>query len=173
MQSSVAKLGKREIIDLLNRCWMTHDGMWFFHCSQEWGVEKANRINKAAIKSLAPVEIRRIKESLGLQKERIETFQEFTDFFRRAAELVIPDFMGVTMSFPEENILHWQFKERNCFAYKGMNRIGAIDQYECGVIYRLGCWFDNLGIKYAVIPEISGCVMHASGSCSGDFKFAF
>jgi hypothetical protein len=147
--------------------------MWFFNCSQEWGVEKANRINKAAIKALAPIEIRRIKEALGLQKERLETFQELKDFFHEASELFIPDFMGGTMSFPEENILHWRFEEGNCFAYKGMKRIGAIDQYECGVIYRLGCWFDNLGIKYIVTPEIKRCLMHTHGSCSGDFKFDF
>lgn len=173
MENPVEKLDKKEIIDLLNRCWMTHDGMWFFHCSQEWGVEKANRANKAAIKALAPIEIRRIKKALGLQKERLETFQELKDFFHEASELFIPDFMGGTMSFPEQNILHWRFKEGNCFAYKGMKRIGVIDQYECGVIYRLTCWFDNLGLKYTVAPEIGRCLMHINGNCSGDFKFDF
>ena len=53
-------LTKEKIIDLLNRCWMTHDGMWFFHCLKEFGIEKANEMNKAAIRSLAPIEIARI-----------------------------------------------------------------------------------------------------------------
>jgi len=42
--------GRGELTDLLNRCWMTHDGMWFYHCFQEFGIEKANYLNKAAIK---------------------------------------------------------------------------------------------------------------------------
>ena len=37
---------QKEIVDLLNKCWMTHDGMWFFHCLQENGIEITNRINK-------------------------------------------------------------------------------------------------------------------------------
>jgi len=173
MQNSAAKLGKKEIIDLLNRCWMTHDAMWFFNCWQQEGIQKANKINKAAIKSLAPIETRRIQEALGVQRERVGTFEEFKDFILGASALVIPDFMNIVMSFPAGNVLHWQFKEGDCFAYKGMKRIGVIDQYECGVIYRLMCWFDNLGIKYTVMPEINRCLMHAAGNCSGDFRFDF
>ena len=50
------ELQKEEIIDLLNRCWMTHDGMWFYHGLKNFGIAKANELNKAAIKSLAPME---------------------------------------------------------------------------------------------------------------------
>jgi hypothetical protein len=150
------KIETEEIVDLLNRCWMTHDGMWFYHCFREFGIEKANKLNKAAIKSLAPVEMKRIKKALGIEKEPFQTFEEVKSFFISAAELVIPDFMNAGMSFPEKNILHWEFKAKSCFAYKGMVRIGAIDQYECGVIYRLECWFDSLGIKYSVSPQIKG-----------------
>jgi hypothetical protein len=122
---------------------------------------------------LAPIETISIREALGIQRERLETFEGVKDFIRGASDLVIPDFMNIVVSFPAGNVLHWEFKEGKCFAYKGMKRIGAIDQYECGVIYRLTCWFDNLGIKYTVIPEIDRCLMHAAGNCSGDFRFDF
>ncbi|MCX5835639.1 MAG: DUF6125 family protein [Deltaproteobacteria bacterium] len=164
------KLHQKEVIDLLNRCWMTHDGMWFYHCMQEFGIEKANKLNRAAIKSLAPLEIERIKRHLRIDK-RIETFQEFKDVFIAASGLFIPDFMNVTMSFPGGNILHWEFEPKECFAYKGIKRIGVIDQYECGVIYRLECWFDSLGIKYDVTPRIGRCLMLDHETCSGDFEF--
>ena len=59
---SPRELDREELIDLLNRCWMSHDGMWFYHCLQEFGIEKANNLNKSAIQSLAPLEIERIKE---------------------------------------------------------------------------------------------------------------
>ena len=170
--SSSVELNKKNIIDLLNRCWMTHDGMWFYHCFKEFGIDTANEINKAAIKSLAPLEIGRIKKALGIEK-KIENFQEFKNFFMSVSELFIPDFMNVAITFPKENTLHWEFKVGDCFAYKGIKRIGAIDRYECGVIYRLQCWFDSLRIKYIVMPEIVKCIMLNDDKCAGDFEFDF
>jgi hypothetical protein len=166
------ELSKENLIDLLNRCWMTHDGMWFYHCLREFGIAKANELNKSAIKSLAPLEIDRMKKALGIAK-RIENFQEFKNFFMSASKIFIPDFMNVTMTFSKDNVLHWEFAPGNCFAYKGIKRIGAIDQYECGVIYRLECWFDSLGINYNVTPQIRRCLMLDNETCSGDFKFNF
>ncbi|MGA2331326.1 MAG: DUF6125 family protein [Syntrophales bacterium] len=170
--SPVRALQEEEIIELLNRCWMTHDGMWFYHCLKNFGIEKANELNKAAIRLLAPMEIDRITKALGLEK-RIENFQEFKDFFAAASHLFIPAFMNITISFPKDNVLHWEFEPGNCFAYKGIKRIGAIDQYECGVIYRLQCWFDNLGIRYNVTPQVRRCLMLDSGVCQGEFDFDF
>ena len=170
--SAPRELQKEEIIDLLNRCWMTHDGMWFYHCLKNFGIEKANELNKAAIKSLAPVEIDRITKALGLEK-RIENFQEFKDFFAAASPLFIPAFMNITIFFPKKNTLHWQFEPGNCFAYKGIKRTGAIDQYECGVIYRLQCWFDSLKVRYNVTPQVLICLMLESGLCEGEFDFDF
>ena len=163
-------LSQTEVIELLSKCWMTHDGMWFYHCLLEFGIEKANQMNQAAIKSLAPVEVSRIKKILGINKEKIETFEEFKDFFEGAFELCIPGFMNVAMSFPQKNILHWEFVPGQCFAYKGMQKIGVVDRYECGVIYRIACWIDSLEIPYRLSPQIQKCIMPAGQTCSGDFK---
>jgi hypothetical protein len=54
-----------------------------------------------------------------------------------------------------------------------MMRIGAIDQYECGVIHRIECWFESLGIKYSVSPKIKKCLMLTGEKCCGDFRFNF
>jgi len=168
----VDRLDKKGLIELLNKCWMTHDGMWFYHCVQEFGVQKANQMNKAAIKSLAPIEVKRLKLAVGVEKDPIETFEEFKNFFLGASELVIPDFMNATMSFPEKNILRWQFEPKKCFAYKGMENIRVIDEYECGVIYRVECWIDSLGIQYSVHPKIKRCLMLSDGNCSGYFRLS-
>jgi hypothetical protein len=47
--------------------------MWFYHTYQELGIEKANKLNKAAIRSLAPIEIKRVKMALGIGGEMIES----------------------------------------------------------------------------------------------------
>jgi hypothetical protein len=46
--------------------WLTHEGMWFYHTCREFGIEKANEVNKAAIKSLAPIEMDEMKRLLGI-----------------------------------------------------------------------------------------------------------
>jgi len=69
--SSSIELNKEHIIDLLNRCWMTHYRMWFSHCMKEFGIAKANEMNKSAIKSLAPLEVDRIKKALGIEKKNV------------------------------------------------------------------------------------------------------
>jgi hypothetical protein len=162
-----------ELIDVLNRGWMTHDGMWFYQVYAAYGIEAANRLNKGAIASLAPFEMGRMKKVLGADKERFDSFAELRGFLESASRLVIPPFMNASMSFPRENVLHWEFAPKSCFAYKGIKRIGAIEAYECGVVYRLQCWFDALGLSYTVDPPPAGCVMVHGDDCSGDFTFRF
>jgi hypothetical protein len=164
------RIDKRELKELLSLGWMTHDGMWFYHCFQEYGIEAASRLNRAAIQSLAPLEMRRIKRTLGIEGD-ISTAKQLQEFIVDATELIIPEFMKVTFSFPAENVFQWEWEKDNCFAYVGLKRIGALEGYECGVIYRLACWFDSLGLSYTVDPPIKGCYMHTEGSCTGAFTF--
>ncbi|HXZ37682.1 MAG TPA: DUF6125 family protein [Thermodesulfobacteriota bacterium] len=164
---TTAELSRKEITDLLHKGWMSHDGMWFYHCLKEFGIEKANKLNKAAIRSLAPLEMNRLKKLLGI--ERVETFEEFKHLFSCGFDLLIADFMNARMTFPEKNVFHWEFVPHQCFAYKGMQNIGVIEDYECGVVYRVAGWIDSLGIQYSVFPRVFKCLMLTQGSCAGDF----
>ncbi|MBT4269051.1 MAG: hypothetical protein HN580_07835 [Deltaproteobacteria bacterium] len=166
-------MNTKELMVLLNKCWMSHDGMWFFHCCQEFGIEAANRLNQSAIASLAPLEIARFKKALGYAGGDMTTFDQFRDFFTRAAELVIPDFMGGRFFFEEKSTLTMEMKPQQCFAYKGMQRIGVIDQYECGVHYRIECWIKALGIAYQTVPNTNHCRMHTEGACLKSFRLSF
>jgi hypothetical protein len=170
---SLEEITKEELIDLENRCWMTHDGMWFYSCLNLFGIEKANRLNKSAIKGLAPFEIERTKKAIGIDKQTIETFDDLQAYFSIAKTLFIPPFMKAMLSFHKPNIMRLEFEPENCFAYKGMKRLGVIDTYECGVIYRIECWLDCFGIKYETKPKTDKCLMHASGHCSVDIELFF
>ena len=171
--SAFDEVDKRELKELLSKGWMTHDGMWFYHCFQEFGIEKANKMNRAAIKSLAPFEMKRVKKILGVEREAMETFEEFKDFLFGSFELISSDFMKVTFNSTSKNVINWEWKSGQCFAYEGMKRIGAIDGYLCGVMYRIGCWIESLGVEYSITPRIDGCLMHTEGSCSGELRFYF
>ena len=163
---SVQNISQKEIIDLLGKCWMTHDGMWFFHCLQEFGIAATNKINKSAIESLSSIEIKRIKYVLGIEKN-IENFAEFKLFFMEASKLMIPDFMNVSFSFPEKNRMTWVFNEEQLLYYEGIKRLGAIDEYGCGVMFRIKCWLEALEIKNRFDPETDKCSMHFNGNCAG------
>jgi hypothetical protein len=167
------ELGQTEIVDLLNRCWMAHDGMWFLHCFQTFGIEQANRLNKSAIRSLAPLEVAWIRKALGDPAQKITDAPGFKRFFESAARLVIPEFMGARMVFSAENRLQWEFEPLRCFAYRGMKRLGALEGYECGVIYRLECWLEALGLSYEVSPRPVRCRMLVQETCSGEFIIRF
>jgi len=170
--SVLNKIGKREIRDLLGKGWLTHDGMWFYHTYQEFGVEKANKLNKAAIRSLAPIEIKRVQKALGIGGGKIGTFEELKDFMLEALEVILPNSVFEKFRFraSSKDLLHWEWESGECFAYKGMKQIGIIDGYRCGVMYRIECWLEALGIKYSIDPKIDKCMMHEKGACLGDIK---
>lgn len=162
-------LEKKELKELLTKCWMTHDGMWFYHCLQECGIEKTNKVNLAAVKSLAAVEIKRLKKAAGI--ETLETFGEFLEFFQFTMATLTGEFMKYTFESKGMNRIHCTW--HRCFAYEGIKALGAIDRYECGIMYRVEGWFDTLGIKYEVEPKVVHCMMHTEGRCYRDYTFFF
>lgn len=168
---AIDKLGKQELKEILNKCWMTHDAMWFLHCLQECGIEKTNKINLAAIKAIATIEIQRAKKALGI--ESVETFKELRELLEGAVGIFKGDFIKLTYNFPSENLLCWDWAGQECFAYAGIKGMGVIEQYQCGVIYRIECWLDSLEVEYSITPQVKGCLMHTDGNCSGEFRFFF
>jgi hypothetical protein len=163
---------KTDVRDLLGKGWLTHDGMWFYHTFQELGIERANALNIAAIKSLAPIEMVRMKRVLGINKERFDTFDEIMDFMLSALELTMPGsvFKNIHFKSPSRGLIRWNWENGQCFAYKGMKQIGTIDGYRCGVMYRIECWLEALGITYTMHPGIEGCLMHEKGLCEGEIR---
>ena len=163
------ELSKDELKELLIKCWMTHDAMWLMHTVQHCGFEKANLINKAAVRSMAQVEIKRIKKAFGLDK--VESAQDLRELLAAVNKSIVADFMDFDYSFPSEDTLRVQMNQ--CFAHDGIAKFGALDHYECGIFERFFGWFDGLGLKYQAIPEVDTCLMHTTGSCVRDIKIAF
>ena len=161
--------GRDELKELLIKGWMTHDAMWFYSCLQECGIEKTNRINKAAIRAMAAIEIKRIQKAVGAGK--LDSFDEFKRFFEMTMEIAAGEFMKYTYSLPANNRMHGEWE--SCFAYEGVKALGVIDRYERGIMLRIETWLDTLGIKYEVEPKVTGCMMHTDGKCFRDYKFFF
>jgi hypothetical protein len=171
MISEILPLSKMEIKELLIKNWMSHDGFWFYHCLQKLGIEQTSALNRAAIQSLATIEVPRIAKALGLNPEGIKTFEEFKDIFPKLFSVVKGDFMEFDYSFTSNNSMIWEM--HRCFAYEGMKRMGVIDRYQCGVIYRILCWMAVLKLKVSVDPPVENCLRVERGRCSGEITFFF
>jgi len=167
--NKVEFLTDKQIKELLIKCWMTHDGMWFLHCLRKTGIEKTNKINKAASRGLGLIEAKRFKRILGIDEVRsLDILKKFVD---NIFKVVKAEFMKFSYKFLFNNILEFEMHE--CFAHDGIKRIGVIDQYECGIYDRIEGWFEGLGIKFSVSPRIDGCLMNQGKKCVRNYKFIF
>ncbi len=170
--SVLDNVSKKELKEFLSKGWITHDAMWYYNVVKEYGIEAGNRLNLASIQLMSAIEVSRIKKIL-MTKDTLESFDELADFMNDAFNLLIPDFMKATLSFPEKNVIVFEWEKNGCFAYKGVKNAGFIDRYQCGVMHRVNCWYESLGIKYEMVPKIEGCLMHRHGNCSVKYKFFF
>ena len=170
----VNDIKKKEIQDLLSKGWLTHDTMWLYQTAKEFGMEKASELNRAAVKSMSVIEMERLKRILGVEHP-IENLAQLQEFLLAALELIMPYsvFNKWRINITHKNILHWRWENDECFAYKGLKRMGLLDGYECNIIHRIECWFDVLGIKYNTNPKVEKCMMHEKAYCHGDFEFFF
>ena len=171
---TLKSIEKEEIRDLLGKGWLTHDGVWFYQTAKEFGIDKANELNRAAIKSMSVFEVERLIRILGVEQP-VESLDEVKKLMLNGMEITLPGsvFSRFHVTVNSKNVLQWEWENKECFAYKGMERMGLLDGYECGVIYRIECWFENLGIKFNSNPRIEKCLMHEKGYCAGDFEFFF
>ncbi|MFX1236561.1 MAG: DUF6125 family protein [Promethearchaeota archaeon] len=163
------ELSKKDLKELLIKSHMTHDGMWFYHCQKKLGIKVTNKLNRAAIKSFAPIEIKRILDVFGLQK--IDNIESLKTLINAAFIVFKAEFMKVYHSFPNDSCLRVEVKE--CWAFNGIKRMGIIEEYECGVFDRIDGWFNALGLKYDCKPVVNGCMMHEQGRCYRNYIFIF
>ena len=170
--NALDRIDKKNLKEFLSKGWITHDAMWYYSAVRECGIEVGNKLNLTAIQMMAPFEVKRVKKILGAS-DKFESFDELVEFIRGAHDLIIPDFMKTSLTVPELNVIAWEWEKEGCFAYKGIKEIGIIEGYRCGVMHRINCWYDSLGLKYQVDPKIEGCLMHSQGSCHGTYRFFF
>jgi len=171
--SPLRHLTKGQIRDLLGKGWLTHDGMWFVNAAAALGIDKANALNWAAIRSMSKIEVGRLVETLGVDPGGPMTADDVCRLLTDGFALLLPDSvssrMRVSATDPATVRLEWDDGE--CFAYKGMKRAGMLDGYECGVIYRIECWLEVLDIGYEVDPPTGLCRMRLNGACVTDIHF--
>lgn len=166
----LATLDKNEVREFFSKNWMTHDAMWYGVCVQELGPEKANRLNKTAVRLMAGLEIKRVTKLMGSSADApVTEFYELAEIIETTFGLVKAGFMDFDFHFPEKNLLRGRFHE--CFAHTGVSKYGLIDSYDCGIVIRIQGWLEGLGVSYIMEPDFSGCLMNQNGECDIRFRF--
>ena len=83
------KLNREDVKELFSKNWLTNDAMWYGSCIQELGPEKANQLNKRAVRLMAAIEMKRVMKLMDKPKAvPIITFHELAEIIETAFRLV-------------------------------------------------------------------------------------
>lgn len=170
MDDSLARLTKEQVHDLLGKGWLTHDGMWFLHAAENLGIETANALNKSAIRSPADVEMGRMRRAMGVTDGALAV-DDAVALVRDGLMVTMPDSVSAGFELRSQaGRMTWEWEEGRCFAHRGMERADLLGGYECGVLFRLACWLDVLGVDHEFDPPMGRCLMVDGGECRGEVR---
>jgi len=128
--------------DMVRRAWYAHDARWFSAVAAEFGIETANRLNRAAVRAVGQVEAGRLARALGTP--RTPSVEEFLDFLQRGLDLyVAPPLMDMTVRPVDER--SYEVTVNGCFVHTNITKAGIADRYECAVWDRVQGYHEALG----------------------------
>ena len=146
----LAHLAPSERESLINKCWMSHDARWFMAAAAEFGMAAANRLNKAAVRDTAKVEVGRIVRALQLPPPR--SIEDCMLVQEVMIGLFGPDVLDYEVTKADDST--YRVLVKRCFACDNATRADVADEYECGVFARVAGWFEGLGIDCVVTPPL-------------------
>ncbi|MDY6795860.1 MAG: hypothetical protein SWK76_11395 [Actinomycetota bacterium] len=115
-----------------------------------------------------------VARELGLDKDDITSFEDLRSLMLVGLEMTLPHsvFSRIHFHYPGRDAMSWEWEEGECFASKGMKRTGIIDEYSCGVMYRIECWLRSMSVGCETDPVITGYLMHETGACHGEIRIS-
>ncbi len=152
--------------DLLRRCWYWHDARWFAAVAGEFGIDAANRLNRANVLGLGQVEMRRLMKALGV--ERVGGVAEALRLYEEARRLYVPS------SFMEADVEAigddgYDVAMRRCYVHENIVRAGIASTYECAVFDRIAGWHEAWGLPLAQPMPARTCALAAGRECRQRF----
>lgn len=137
-----SELDPRAREDMIRRAWYAHDARWFAGVAMEFGMDAANRINRAAVRGVGQVEAGRMARALGIQA--VPTVEGFLEFLRSGLDLyVAPPLMNMDMRKVDDR--SYEITVNDCFASNNIIRAGMAGSYECAVWDRVQGYHEALG----------------------------
>lgn len=166
---SLQALNREQMREILLKNWMTHDALWYGEVIWKLGMAEASPMNIRVCRALGKIECKRLMKMTGTASPK--DMNEYMALFEAARDVFVPDFMKFDIEYPGQDTQ--VFKVLECFAHKGMEQLGVLDQYECGIFERIEGWFDAMGLNYTRTPDLSRCLKYTRGECVITVKFRF
>jgi hypothetical protein len=157
------------IKDLLVRNWMTHDALWCNEVANQFGMVVASPMNLKICRNLGQIEYGRLMKMV--QASSPKDMEEYRALFELGKSVFFPNFMTAAIEYPENDTQVFHFID--CFAYKGMKKVGRLPDYECGIFERVEGWFHAMDLTYTRTPDLSRCLKYLGKDCRITVRFQF
>jgi hypothetical protein len=106
---------------------------------------------------------------VGISQPR--NMDEFREHFEAGSKVFVPEFIDFSITYPGNDTMVTNVE--HCFAHAGMEQMGVLADYECGIFERIEGWLDAMGVKYTLTPDLSRCLKFKGEECKVTVKFEF
>jgi len=158
-----------QLRDILIKNWMTHDALWYGEVAAKFGMAEASPMNLRVCRKLGHIEFGRLMKMVEALPPK--DIQEYQELFELGKRVFFPDFISVQIDYPGNDSQVFHFLD--CFAHRGMKKLGLLPDYECGIFERIEGWFDAMGLKYSRTPDLSRCLKFKGKECEIAVQFHF
>lgn len=128
--------------DLIRKTWYSHDARWYAAVAMEFGIEAANRLNRAAVKPVGAIEAHRLATAIG--GKRPENLAEFIDFLQAGRSVYVPDSL-IDMKLRQIDEQSYEVSVGECYVEANITKAGMAGAYECAVLDRVEGWHEAMG----------------------------
>ncbi len=129
--------------DLIRKTWYSHDAKWYAAVAMEFGIEAANRLNRAAVKPVGAIEAYRLSTAVG--GARPANAAEFIAFLQSGRNVYVPDSL-IDMKFRQIDETSYEVSVDDCYVEANITKAGMANAYECAVLDRVEGWHEAMGL---------------------------
>lgn len=162
-------INQDQLRNILIKNWMTHDALWYGEVAAKFGMAEASPMNLRVCRKLGQIEFGRLMKMVGAPPPK--DIEEYQELFEIGKQVFFPDFISVQIDYPSDDSQVFHFLD--CFAHRGMKKLGLLPDYECGIFERIEGWFDAMGLKYTRTPDLSRCLKFKGKECKITVQFHF
>lgn len=162
-------INQDQLRNILIKNWMTHDALWYGEVAAKFGMAEASPMNLRVCRKLGQIEFGRLMKMVGAPSPK--NIEEYQELFEIGKQVFFPDFISVQIDYPSDDSQVFHFLD--CFAHRGMKKLGLLPDYECGIFERIEGWFDAMGLKYTRTPDLSRCLKFKGKECKITVQFHF
>ena len=163
------RIDPQKLNSFLIKNWMTHDALWYGEVAGKLGMPEASPMNLRVCRKLGQIEFKRLMQMMDATVP--DDMLAYQKLFEMGTQVFVPDFMAMDIDFPAENVQ--RFCVRECFAHRGMEKAGHLEDYECGIFERIFGWLDAMNLTYTAAPDLSRCLKFKGQACKVTIDFQF